>query len=43
MQPVPIIEHGFALPLDGPGLGIELAPALWDRPDAHCRRSTANS
>jgi L-alanine-DL-glutamate epimerase-like enolase superfamily enzyme len=41
MRPVPEIVDGFAYPIDGPGLGIELAPVLWARPDARTRRSTA--
>jgi L-alanine-DL-glutamate epimerase-like enolase superfamily enzyme len=39
MRPCPRIEGGHALPLDGPGLGIELDPGLWRRPDATVRRS----
>jgi L-alanine-DL-glutamate epimerase-like enolase superfamily enzyme len=39
MQPPPLVEHGIARPLEGPGLGVELAPALWERPDARTRRS----
>ncbi|MCB9967167.1 MAG: mandelate racemase/muconate lactonizing enzyme family protein [Geminicoccaceae bacterium] len=40
MQPAPVIEAGMARPLDGPGLGIELAPELWTRPDSRSRSST---
>jgi L-alanine-DL-glutamate epimerase-like enolase superfamily enzyme len=40
MQPAPVIEHGIARPLGEPGLGIELSPELWQRPDARARRST---
>jgi len=29
----------MALPLDGPGLGVELAAELWQRADARTRRS----
>lgn len=39
MQPVPRIENGRARPLEGPGLGVELNPELWSRPDARSRRS----
>ena len=39
MQPAPVIENGMALPLAGPGLGVELAGSLWSRPDARTRRS----
>jgi galactonate dehydratase len=39
MQPAPVVTNGMARPLDGPGLGIELAPELWTRPDARTRRS----
>ena len=39
MQPAPVIENGMALPLSGPGLGVELAESLWTRPDARTRRS----
>ena len=39
MQSAPVIENGMALPLSGPGLGVELAGSLWSRPDARMRRS----
>jgi L-alanine-DL-glutamate epimerase-like enolase superfamily enzyme len=39
MQPAPTVRDGVALPLDGPGLGVELAPELWTRADAATRRS----
>jgi L-alanine-DL-glutamate epimerase-like enolase superfamily enzyme len=39
MQPAPVIEAGMARPLDGPGLGIELAAGLWARPDSRTRSS----
>jgi galactonate dehydratase len=41
MRPVPLIEGGIARPLEAPGLGVELDPALWERPDARTRRSAA--
>ncbi len=31
---VPRIEDGFVYPLEGPGLGTELRPEIWERPDA---------
>ncbi len=36
---IPVIEDGRVLPLDGPGLGLELKPEVWTRPDAHTRRT----
>jgi L-alanine-DL-glutamate epimerase-like enolase superfamily enzyme len=39
-QPLPIITNGEAAGLDGPGLGIELSPALMKASDASRRRST---
>mgnify|MGYP001206207670 CR=1 FL=1 len=39
MQPAPVIDNGLAMPLAGPGLGVELAASLWSRPDARIRRS----
>ncbi len=39
MRPAPVVRDGMALPLDGPGLGVELAPELWTRADAATRRS----
>lgn len=39
MQPAPVVLDGKAKPLDGPGLGVELAPELWTRPDARTRSS----
>lgn len=41
MRPLPEIADGFAKPLSGAGLGIELAPELWTRSDARTRRSTS--
>jgi L-alanine-DL-glutamate epimerase-like enolase superfamily enzyme len=37
---LPTIEGGFIAPPSGPGLGTELLPELWGRPDAHVRAST---
>ena len=36
---LPTIENGFVLPPEGPGLGTELLPAVFDRPDLTVRRS----
>jgi L-alanine-DL-glutamate epimerase-like enolase superfamily enzyme len=37
---VPEVIDGFIRPMEGPGLGTELLPAVYDRPDVS-RRSTA--
>ena len=39
---LPRIEGGYVYPPEGPGLGLELQPALFDRPDLHARSSEAN-
>jgi L-alanine-DL-glutamate epimerase-like enolase superfamily enzyme len=39
VSPLPRIEAGMAHPLDGPGLGVELAPALWQGAGAERRRT----
>lgn len=36
---VPRIEHGFVYPMEGVGLGLDLQPAVFDRPDLRVRRS----
>ncbi len=36
---VPVIRDGFVLPMEGPGLGTELLPAVFERPDLTVRRS----
>ena len=36
---MPRIEKGHVLPMEGPGLGVELLPAVFERPDLHVRRS----
>jgi len=36
---MPRIEHGYAYPPAGPGLGTELVPGLEQRPDATARVS----
>jgi galactonate dehydratase len=38
---VPRIEGGFVYPMDGPGLGVELQPGVFERSDASVRRSAA--
>jgi Protein of unknown function (DUF1214) len=37
---MPRIENGCVLPMDGPGLGAELLPAVFERPDLTSRHST---
>jgi galactonate dehydratase len=36
---VPKIENGFVYPMEGTGLGLDLQPAVFDRPDLRVRRS----
>jgi galactonate dehydratase len=36
---VPKIENGFVYPMEGVGLGLDLQPAVFDRPDLRVRRS----
>jgi galactonate dehydratase len=38
---LPVIVDGYVLPMEGPGLGTELLPAVFDRPDLAVRRSDA--
>jgi L-alanine-DL-glutamate epimerase-like enolase superfamily enzyme len=38
---LPKIENGYALPMEGPGLGTELLPAVFERADLTRRRSAA--
>lgn len=38
---MPVIKDGYVLPMEGPGLGTELLPAVFDRPDLKSRRSEA--
>src|SRR6266436_3654094 len=38
---VPRIENGFVYPMEGPGLGVELQPAVFKRPDLALRRTSA--
>jgi galactonate dehydratase len=37
---VPRIENGFVYPMEGVGLGLDLQPAVFDRPDLRVRRSS---
>ncbi|MBP2235548.1 L-alanine-DL-glutamate epimerase-like enolase superfamily enzyme [Sinorhizobium kostiense] len=36
---VPTITDGYVLPMEGPGLGTDLLPEVYQRPDLICRRS----
>jgi galactonate dehydratase len=38
---VPTIKDGYVLPMEGPGLGTELRPAVFERSDLTVRRSEA--
>ena len=38
---VPRIENGYVYPMEGPGLGVELHPAVFKRPDLAVRRTSA--
>jgi galactonate dehydratase len=38
---LPVIRDGYALPMEGPGLGTELQPAVFERSDLIVRRSAA--
>ena len=38
---IPRIENGYVYPMEGPGLGTELQPAVFERPDLTVRRSEA--
>lgn len=37
---VPKIENGFVYPMEGPGLGLELLPSVFERPDLTVRASS---
>ena len=39
---LPVIRDGYALPMEGPGLGTELQPAVFKRSDLTVRRSEAS-
>ena len=38
---VPTIKDGYVYPMEGPGLGVELLPAVFERSDLTVRRSEA--
>ena len=38
---MPVIRDGYVLPMEGPGLGTDLLPAVFERPDLSVRRSEA--
>jgi L-alanine-DL-glutamate epimerase-like enolase superfamily enzyme len=37
---VPKIENGYVYPMEGPGLGLELLPSVFQRPDLTVRASS---
>jgi L-alanine-DL-glutamate epimerase-like enolase superfamily enzyme len=37
---VPTIENGYVYPMEGPGLGLELLPSVFNRPDLSVRVSS---
>lgn len=36
---VPTIKDGYILPMEGPGLGVDLLPSVFERADLVCRKS----
>ena len=38
---MPVIKDGFVYPMEGPGLGVDLLPAVFDRSDLTVRRTNA--
>jgi galactonate dehydratase len=38
---MPTIENGYVLPMEGPGLGADLLPAVFEGRDLIARRSEA--
>jgi L-alanine-DL-glutamate epimerase-like enolase superfamily enzyme len=38
---LPRVENGFVYPMEGPGLGVELQPAVFERGDLEVRRTEA--
>jgi L-alanine-DL-glutamate epimerase-like enolase superfamily enzyme len=38
---MPTIKDGYVYPMEGPGLGVDLLPAVYERPDLTVRRSDA--
>ena len=37
---MPRIENGFAYPMEGPGLGVDLQPGVYKRSDLTVRRTS---
>ena len=37
---MPTIKDGYVYPMEGPGLGVDLLPAVYERPDLTVRRSS---
>ncbi|HEY5795524.1 MAG TPA: mandelate racemase/muconate lactonizing enzyme family protein, partial [Bosea sp. (in: a-proteobacteria)] len=37
---MPVFKDGYVLPMEGPGLGVELLPAVFERADLTVRRSS---
>jgi len=38
---MPVIKDGYVYPMEGPGLGVDLLPAVFSRSDLTVRRSNA--
>ena len=38
---MPVIRDGYVFPTEGPGLGVDLLPAVLDRSDLTVRRSNS--
>jgi hypothetical protein len=36
---MPTIKDGYVFPMEGPGLGVDLLPAVFERTDLTVRRS----
>src|SRR5262249_54369835 len=39
---MPLIKDGYVYPMEGPGLGVDLVPAVYDRSDLTVRRSATS-
>jgi galactonate dehydratase len=37
---MPVIKDGHVYPMEGPGLGVDLLPAVFNRSDLTVRRTT---
>ena len=37
---MPVIKDGYVYPMEGPGLGVELLPAVFERSDLTVRSSS---